>query len=49
MAADYLETAREAGRQMRTKGSITPDILERLNSCMMDRETYIDFTNGRGQ
>ena len=49
MAADYLEMAREAGRQMRAKGHIAPDILERLNSCMMDREAYIDFTNGRGQ
>lgn len=47
LAAAYLETARQAGRQMRNSGKIEDETIRELNSCMMDRDAYIAFTNGR--
>ena len=47
MARSYLDTAREAGRQMYQEGEIRKETLDTLNACMMPRQEYIDFTNGR--
>ena len=47
MARSYLDTARQAGRQMYQEGEIRKETLDTLNACMMPRQEYIDFTNGR--
>lgn len=47
LADDYLKLARKAGGEFRSCGRIHDDTFRSLNSLMMPKNEYIEFTNHR--
>ena len=44
---DVLDAAREAGRQLVSKGEINPKVLETVGRELIPRDTYIEMANAR--